>query len=100
MIIYLSHPYTGNEKKNVAHASSIARILAKQHTVLSPINNFTFVDGTFAYSRIIKMCLDLLSKSDKLVYFGGSKGVRIEIEWAKKWGIPIEEWKDQSKQDL
>jgi hypothetical protein len=94
MIVYLSHPYTGDTEKNIKHASSIALKLSERYTVFSPLNNFDFINGEFTYDRMMKMCLDLLSKADKLVYYGDSKGVRIEIEWAKKWGIPVEEWKD------
>jgi len=92
MIVYLSHPYTGDEVKNIEHASSIALQLSYQYTVFSPLNNFTFINSDFTYGQVMKMCLDMLEKCDKLIYYGHSNGVDTEIAFARKIGIPVEEW--------
>lgn len=94
MIIYLSHPYTDNPAENMAHATTLARELCKQYTVFSPLHVFQFIGPTQkSYDEIIQDCYILLSKCDRLIYYGMSKGVGLEIARAKLWGIPVEEYK-------
>jgi hypothetical protein len=95
MIIYLSHPFTGDPAENMAHATKLARELCKRYTVFSPLHVFSFVGPTQkSYDEIMQDCYILLSKCDRLVYCGMSKGVDLEIKRAKMWGIPVIRYED------
>ena len=91
---YLSHPYSGDEEKNRAEAEALQRELQEKFPkvlYVSPIANFKALKGV-PYGRVMKYCLELLSKCDGMTVTGRyreSKGCMSEIAYAQEIGIPI-----------
>lgn len=93
-LIYISHPYTGNEIENKKKAARIQRKLQKADTsncYINPLAAFEALDG-MDYMEILACCLRLLKKCDELIVASGwqdSKGCKCEYECAMKWGKKI-----------
>lgn len=94
-MIYVSHPYTGNEEHNVADAADITRLLAQETngTVLyiNPLAIFKDMAGILSYDEIMKQCLALLHCCDGAVFCDGwkkSRGCKEEMEYCKEYDIP------------
>lgn len=91
---YLSHPYSGDEARNRAEAETIQRKLQEEFPYvlyISPIANFKALDG-MKYNTIMRYCLELLEKCSAVTVTGRyreSKGCMMEIEYARKHGIPV-----------
>jgi hypothetical protein len=89
-MIYLSHPYTGNEQENIASAEKIAVELAKKHPDLFFINPIATMkhEGIAGreYKSIINDCLELLGHCTAVIFCEGwqdSKGCMAEYGYAK-----------------
>ena len=92
MLIYCAHRYGGNEK-NKRSAEKIIKLLQTNdpdNTYISPIHTFGYVYNDLSYDRGMELCLSLLSKCNVLLVIGDeSKGVKLEIDYAKRNGIPM-----------
>jgi len=94
MIVYVSHPYGGNQenKLKIEHIIRTLSIEKPFDTFVSPVHCFGFMYNDVAYNVGIRYCLDLLDRCDMMLVFGdymNSKGCRLEIEHAKEQGIPF-----------
>ncbi|HBT65927.1 MAG TPA: hypothetical protein DEB10_14805 [Ruminococcaceae bacterium] len=100
-LIYLGHPYGGDEK-NVDDAKQMVKRLVKKfpETVfLSPLQATGFYYNDIPYIQGMEHCLEMLSRCDALWLCDGwqeSKGCCMEYAFAKAKGIPIIEVADDS----
>jgi hypothetical protein len=97
-MIYISHPYTGNEKENIASAERIAVELAKKYPDLFFINPIATMkhEGIAGrgYQVILNNCLELLGHCQAVIFTGdwkNSKGCMTEYGYAKGMGIFVYE---------
>ena len=93
MLIYCSHKFGGSMENAKAAEIKIRRLQLADpsNTYISPIHAFGFLYNTVSYEDGIDMCLDLLSRCDKMIVLSEkSKGVEIEIEYCIAAGIPVE----------
>lgn len=93
-MIYISCPYTGNEKENALKAEKIAVELARKYPDTLFINPIaTMKHNGIAgrdYKTIIKNCLELLGHCDGIIFTGdwqNSKGCMCEYGYAKAKGL-------------
>jgi len=95
MLVYISHPYGGQEN-NMRKVENIVRTLVLEHpenTYVSPIHCFGFMYHDVSYERGLDMCLNLLEKCDKMLVFGdwkSSRGCTAEVLFAEMHMIPYE----------
>lgn len=92
-IIYISHPYNGNEYNERMIKEIIVGLYKKypNYLFISPVHAFDFLYKEVPYKQGIQMCLWLLEKCDEMWVFGdwaNSKGCNMEIEYCKKYNIP------------
>ena len=93
-VIYLAHPYGGDEK-NVEDAKQIVRQLVKKFpgiVFLSPLQAAGFYYNDIPYIQGMGHCIELLSRCDELWLCDGwqdSKGCCMEYAFAKAKGILI-----------
>lgn len=93
-MIYLAHAY-GGKSENREHAKQIWTKLATEditETYINPIEAFGDLYDKVDYDTGILMCLELMSKCDKIIVTSKeiSKGVKMEIDEAKRLSIPVE----------
>lgn len=98
---YLSHPYTGNEAKNIVSARR-KKVQFQQHCkdalVINPLDFFLDIDEVLNHAEIMKKALYLLRDCDAMILCDGwqeSKGCREEYAYAMENGIrvlPFSEW--------
>lgn len=94
-LIYVAHPFTGDEKSNIEKATRIiTRLQIRNPTVtfVSPLLTFGYLDGKIDYQQAMDLCLSLLAKSDLLILTGSwwnSKGCQMEREMAIRKGIEV-----------
>jgi hypothetical protein len=92
---YVSHAYGGKEE-NYNKAKEITRKLQverPQDCFVCPLMAFSHLEyGEFGYDYEIELCLDLLSICDGLIVASEeiSKGVQIEIDFAKMVDMEVE----------
>lgn len=93
---YVSHAYGGKEE-NYNKAKEITRKLQierPQDCFICPLMAFSHLEyGEFGYDYEIELCLDLLSICDGLIVASDpkeSKGVQIEIDFAKMVDMEVE----------
>lgn len=95
MLIYISHPYA-NKPENLKETEEICIKLMKEYpndTIISPIHCFGFAYSEVSYEHGLQMCLDLLSKCDKMLVFGdfkNSRGCTAEVLYCGMNFIPYE----------
>lgn len=93
-IIYFSHCY-GMDINNRIHAEEVLLKLNKQfpnYTLLSPIHATGYLYDRLSYDDGMRHCLALLDMCDEMYIvadFNNSKGVQIEIEYARQHNIPV-----------
>lgn len=90
-MIYISHPYTGNELQNMKDAEKIAIKLADKYpsiTFINPLATFHHLEKTsLTYEDCLDCCLDLLSYCDGIIMTGDwriSNGCQEEYKYAMK----------------
>lgn len=93
-MVYISHPYTGNEEENKADADRIKEELQydnPEENYISPLGMFGEPDKTVGgYCTSLARCLELLSRCDEVVFCEGwekSTGCRAELAFALQHGI-------------
>lgn len=100
-MIYLSHAY-GGKKENRDHAKQIWLDLATKditETYINPLESFGDLYDKVDYDTGIIMCLELMSKCSLVLITSPSdisEGVKIEINEAKRLGIPVEFYKKEN----
>lgn len=93
MMIYISHPYCG-DKANMDEIEGIVKKLAasdKANVYVSPVHCFGFLYEDVPYLHGLGMCIELLSRCDKMLVYGDwqrSVGCKAEIDYCKAHGIP------------
>ena len=97
---YLSHPFTGNEKKNRTAARKIATIICQKAkaknsaiAILNPCDCIRYAeDAKLSYEACMDICLKLLEDCNVLLLAPGwekSRGCVIEAAYAVNQGIHI-----------
>ena len=94
MMIYLSHPYGGREANRKAVEAIAERLAQKDraNVYVSPIHAFGYLYDQVDYFHGLSMCIELLSRCDRMLVFGDWKhsvGCRAEMEYSKAHGIPV-----------
>ena len=96
-MIYMSHPFTGNEEKNreAARESQIGLVKSNPGAcIINPIDLFAgmFAGGPNGYTKILACCLEVLGRCDMIVMCKGwekSTGCRAERAFAIQKGIEM-----------
>ena len=95
-LVYISHPYTGEETKNRREAEQIAAGLTQMHPGILFVNPLNAMrhhkKAKTEYEEVLAQCLALLAKCDGVVMTGkwkDSRGCRREREYAKEKQIPV-----------
>ncbi len=88
-IVYVSHPYTGNEKHNVKMARKYCRVLKSDNPdwcIFNPLDNNKYMyKCNYQYDDYMNIDLAILSKCDAIVMCGeweNSRGCREEFRYA------------------
>ena len=89
MICYVAHRY-GGDKSNIEKANKITHDLQVKdlaNCYICPLLTFSHLEyGEIGFDNEMELCLDILSQCDKLIVasdFSNSKGVQMEIDFAK-----------------
>ena len=100
MRVYVSHNFGGLEY-NRQNVELLLTNLVKKHaqgiklldvTLVSPIHALGFMYNLVPYEEGMRMCLDLLSTCDMMIYqpaYDTSKGVKIEKDYCVKHNIRV-----------
>lgn len=85
-MIYVSHPYTGNEEANVEDAMKVTNRLAQatggSYLFINPLAVFGDMGETLTYDQILDQCLELLDRCDGVIFCDGwtmSRGCQAEM---------------------
>ena len=94
MIFYVGHCF-GGDKSNIERARKITHDLQVKdiaNCYICPLLAFSDLEyGEIGYDDEMELCLDLLSCSDALIVASEiSKGVQMEIDFAKLIGMEIQ----------
>lgn len=94
-MIYLSHPYGGDEANKAEIARIVLELAAKDksNVYISPVHCFGYLYDKVAYLHGLGMCMELLACCDRMEVYGDwehSTGCRAEIDYCKAHGIPYE----------
>lgn len=94
-LVYISHPYGGDDGNLRKTETDVTYYRAKnQHTLpISPVLMWRKLYYMLPYEDGLEMCLDLLSRCDRLYLCKGwqaSRGCMAEWAFAVAKGIPIE----------
>jgi len=90
-MIYLSHPYTGDELKNIADADEYTKRLSEKFSdmiFINPLDTMKHMVG-MDYDIILNQCIELLNRCDYAIMLGdwkNSKGCMAELKNAQ---IPV-----------
>jgi hypothetical protein len=93
MIYYVSHAF-GGKKSNLEKAKKITHDLQvknRDNCYLCPLLAFSHLEyGELGYNDEIELCIDLLMICDAVVVASNvSKGVQIELDYAKKFHMEV-----------
>ena len=89
-LVYMSHPYTGNEKENVQKMREYCLRVKYQHpewVLINPLDNHTYAHEKYSYDEFMKMDMELLARCEIIVFCGDwehSKGCMKEYKEAKR----------------
>ena len=94
MLIYIAHAYSG-DKTNIEKAKKITHDLQVKdlaNCYICPLLTFSHLEyEEIGYDNDMELCLDLLSVCDVLVVASEvSKGVQMEIDFAKLVGMEVQ----------
>ena len=92
--VYVAHPLRGEIEGNRIKASEICKQLSQSGEVIpfSPLHAFGYLEPTGDQTSAMQHCFALLEAADELWVYGQyqtSEGCMLEIEYAKRLGIPI-----------
>ena len=95
-MIYISHPYTANEKENRKDALQIAKSLGQKYPYIAFVNPIAAMvhlkDSKVAYDDVLAQCKTLLAKCDGIIMTGNwqdSKGCMAELALAKEKRLTV-----------
>ena len=101
-LIYIAQPF-GGDFENVEEAEKLLNMLTFEYPdkcFVSPVLSFGSLYHELSYDDGMKLCYSLLNKCDELWYFGLSKGVRLEIDYAERNGIRVLNGKQRHNQSI
>lgn len=95
-LVYISHPFTGNEVKNLQDARAMCSDLKEEHkewSLINPLDNFMWTQNIkLSHREILNMCLEILKACDSIYLCHGwerSIGCREEKKLAEEMGMEI-----------
>lgn len=95
-LVYVSHPFTGNEAENRCDARQTCAEIKCEHKdwcLINALDNFYFTEMLkLTYEEIIAMCTEILQACDAIYLCAGwenSKGCRIEKKIAEELGMEV-----------
>lgn len=95
-LVYLSHPFSGNESDNRTDARFMCSDLKEKHKewcIINPLDNFWWTQNLkLTYEEILAMCIEILQACDAIYLCLGwekSKGCRAEKKIAEELGMEI-----------
>ena len=95
-LVYISHPYTGNERFNREQTRLMCNQIQHQHKdwcLYCPLDNHIFAEEAgYSYKQFIEWDLFTLSKCDIAVFCGEwekSNGCKAEYKEAKRLGLKV-----------
>lgn len=95
-MIYISHPFTGDEEKNKEEAFAIAAGLAHKYPDTLFVNPLAVMEHTvlagLTYETVLDQCLALLDRCDGIIMTGSwkqSRGCKAEHELAMRESKPV-----------
>ena len=94
MLIYIAHKFSG-DKKNIERAKKITHDLQVKdlaNCYICPLLTFSHLEyGELGYDDEMELCLDILSECEMLIVASEiSKGVQMEIDFAKLVGMEVQ----------
>ena len=94
-MIYISHPFTGDEANNRKKAQSITKTLAqncKEVLFVNPLETLQALNDTgHTYEAVMEQAVELMSRCDEVIFCNGwqeSRGCNQELREAKHRGMP------------
>lgn len=91
--LYISHPFTGNEKDNAIDAERIRKDLQERYSGICFINPLSMFGGAETdYCLSLALALEVLSRCDGIIMYPGwqeSGGCRAEKAFAMREGMEI-----------
>ena len=93
-MMYISHPFTGNEEENAADAKDVKKTLQLTYPnvcFVNPLDEFGDNDK-LDYCTALSLAMELLSRCDGVIFcrdWEKSTGCRAEMAYAKKTGMEI-----------
>ena len=100
-IMYVSHPYSGNEDGNVTKTENLVRELTAKYPdviFLSPVLAFDCLRDQISYDEAMVSCITLLKRCDSIVLCGNwrdSKGCNVERLYALGMGLKSFEYQGE-----
>lgn len=99
-VAYIASKYTdttkGKMEKNLRFAERWGKKLTKLgYAVISPLSNSEYLEDTLDWRQMIKMDLAIIKKCDLLIALPNwrrSRGARLEVWWAKRYGVEVKYW--------
>ncbi|MBR0294142.1 MAG: DUF4406 domain-containing protein [Acidaminococcaceae bacterium] len=95
-LVYISHPFTGNETENRQDARALCSDLKEEHKdwcLINPLDNFYFTQMVkITYEEIMAMCMEILQACDAIYLCLGwekSRGCCAEKKIAEELGMEI-----------
>ena len=95
-LVYVSHPFTGNEAENRQDARALCSDLKEEHKgwcLINPLDNFMWTQNIkLSHREILNMCLEILKACDSIYLCHGwerSIGCREEKKLAEEIGMEI-----------
>ena len=93
-MMYISHPFTGNEKENAAGAKRVKKALQLAYPnicFINPLDEFGDNDK-LDYCAALSLAMEILSRCDGVIFcrnWEKSTGCKAEMAYAKKAGMEI-----------
>lgn len=95
-MIYVSHPFSGNESKNRLSARKKIADISKKHddtVFINPLDNMMYAEeAELDYNSILSQCIHLLDSCDGIIMLGdwnNSHGCLEEYKYAVNMGLPV-----------
>ncbi len=106
-LIYLSHPYGGNQDNIKELENCIRKLYAndsiyEHFSFVSPLHCYSFMYDETEYNRGLQYCIDLLANCDMMILIGdwtNSAGCTAERTYCLLNDIPFLEVKDETELD-
>lgn len=90
-LVYISHPYTGDEVKNIESAREYCRKIKRQYphwALFNPLDNHKYAHNEpYKHDDYMAMDIEILKRCDIVIFCGNwerSKGCMAEYKEAKR----------------